>query len=163
MALSNIAGVGGGGVAVPILMGFFHFGMKPAISASSFAITITTLARFAINFTKKHPEKPNVALLNYNIATIMMPTTLAGAQIGAIIMLMCPSLIIQILLTLTLAALTLQTYSKAQQISGIEDEKEKMRKVTDSQLEEISPSEALMSGRLENEGFYKLDEIENKD
>lgn len=59
MALSNIAGVGGGGVAVPLLMGFFHFSTKPSISISSFAITITTLARFTINFTKKHPEKPN--------------------------------------------------------------------------------------------------------
>ena len=59
MALSNIAGIGGGGVAVPLLMGFFHLHTKQAVAISSFCIAITTLTRFAINFGRKHPEKPN--------------------------------------------------------------------------------------------------------
>lgn len=94
MALSNIAGIGGGGVAVPLLMGFFHLDTKPAIAISSFNIAITTMTRFIINFDKKHPEKPNVAVVDYNIATIMMPTCLAGAQIGSFILVTFPALII---------------------------------------------------------------------
>lgn len=79
MALSNIAGIGGGGVAVPLLIAFFHLETKPAIAISSFCIAITTLTRFILNWHRKHPEKPNVAVIDYNIATIMMPTCLAGA------------------------------------------------------------------------------------
>ena len=94
MALSNIAGIGGGGVAVPTLMLFFHLDTKPAIAISSFTISITTLCRFYINFKRRHPEKPNVAIVDYNLATIMMPTTLAGAQIGAYLLLSLPSLLI---------------------------------------------------------------------
>ena len=71
MALSNIAGIGGGGVAVPLLIGFFHLNTKPAIAISSFNIAITTATRFILNFHRKHPEKPNVAVVDYNIATIM--------------------------------------------------------------------------------------------
>jgi uncharacterized membrane protein YfcA len=79
MALSNIAGIGGGGVAVPLLMGFFHLQTKQAVAISSFCIAVTTITRFAINFTRKHPEKPNQTILDYYLATIMMPTCLAGA------------------------------------------------------------------------------------
>ena len=93
-ALSNIAGIGGGGVSVPILMGMFYFDTKPAVAISSFAIFITTLATFIINFRKKHPEKPNVVIIDYSVVTIMMPCTLAGSQIGGLILVLFPSLVI---------------------------------------------------------------------
>ena len=47
-----------------------------------------------MNFKHKHPEKENVVVIDYNLVTIMMPTTLAGAQIGAIILITFPSLYI---------------------------------------------------------------------
>ena len=49
-ALSNIAGIGGGGVSIPIIMSFFYFTSKPSIAISSFAIFLTTLVRFVYNF-----------------------------------------------------------------------------------------------------------------
>ena len=79
MALSNIAGVGGGGVAIPLIMVFFHFKTKEAIAISSFTILLTTFSRFILNFKEKHPEKPNVCVIDYGLYTIMMPATLAGA------------------------------------------------------------------------------------
>lgn len=42
--LSNIAGVGGGGVSTPLAMAFFHLQTKQAVAVSSFTIFITTLA-----------------------------------------------------------------------------------------------------------------------
>jgi uncharacterized membrane protein YfcA len=78
-ALSNIAGVGGGGISVPILIGMFGFETKRAVAISSFAIFITTLASFLLNFKKMHPEKPNVVMIDYNLVTIMMPLVLIGA------------------------------------------------------------------------------------
>ena len=94
MMLSNIAGIGGGGVAIPIIMSMFYFSTKPAIAISSFSIFLTTLARFIMNFREKHPEKGNVVVIDYDLVAIMMPTTLAGAQIGALILITFPSLII---------------------------------------------------------------------
>ena len=107
MALSNIAGVGGGGVAIPIIMALFVFWTKPAIAISSFSIFLTTLARFIMNFKERHPDKNNVVVIDYDLVAIMMPTTLAGAQIGAVILVVFPSIIIQIILTLMLGFLAI--------------------------------------------------------
>lgn len=107
MALSNIAGIGGGGVAIPIIMAMFNFTTKPAIAISSFSIFATTVARFAVNFKERHPDKDNATVIDYDLVTIMMPTTLAGAQIGALILVVFPSLFIQIILTLMLLFLAI--------------------------------------------------------
>lgn len=79
MALSNIAGIGGGGVAIPIIMAMFVFPTKPAIAISSLSIFLTTLMRFFMNFRERHPSKDNVVVIDYDLVAIMMPTTLAGA------------------------------------------------------------------------------------
>jgi len=131
MALSNIAGVGGGGVAIPLIMVFFHFKTKEAIAISSFTILTTTFARFVINFKEKHPEKPNVCVIDYGLSTIMMPATLAGAQVGAYILLTFPSLFIQCFLTLVLAALAVQSTHKAIKITRKENEMIAAKKAAD--------------------------------
>lgn len=78
MLLSNVAGIGGGGIAIPVVIAFFNFTTKPAIAVSSFTIFVTTLARFLFTLKDKHPEKDAV-VIDYHLVTIMMPTTLAGA------------------------------------------------------------------------------------
>ena len=108
-ALSNVAGIGGGGISVPIVMAMYGFETKSAVAISSFAIFITSLASFIVNFYKKHPEKPQVVLIDYNLVTIMMPLVLVGAQVGGLILVLFPSLAIQIMLTLTLIGLMIQT------------------------------------------------------
>ena len=79
MALSNVAGIGGGGVAIPVVMAMFKFTTKPAIAISSFSIFLTTLSRFIMNFKEAHPENKNRVSIDYDLVSIMMPTTLAGA------------------------------------------------------------------------------------
>ena len=100
-----MAGIGGGGIAVPVLIAFFYFTTKTAIAISSFAIFLTTLASFIMNFKERHPEKNNVVVVDYDLVTIMMPTNLAGAQIGALILVTFPSVVIQVILTITLGLL----------------------------------------------------------
>ena len=79
MALANVAGVGGGGVAIPLIMAFFGFDTKTAIAISSFTIFCCTTARFFLNINSKHPEKPTVTEIDYGMSTVMMPATLVGA------------------------------------------------------------------------------------
>jgi uncharacterized membrane protein YfcA len=130
MALANVAGVGGGGVAIPLIMAFFHFKTKKAIAISSFTILCCTTARFILNFKEKHPEKPNVTVIDYGMTTVMMPATLVGAQVGALMLLMFPALVIQIILTIVLGLLAWQSTRKAIQITKKENIllKEKLEK-----------------------------------
>ena len=51
-------------------------------------------------------------VLDYGLASIMMPTTLAGSQIGGYILLLFPALYIQIALTLLLGFLSFNTFYK---------------------------------------------------
>jgi uncharacterized membrane protein YfcA len=102
MALSTVAGIGGGGVAIPMVMGLFNFSMKKAIAISSFSIMITTLARFFFNFNERHPEKPGCTSIDYGMTNVMMPLTLIGSLIGAFVYVSFPEIILQVLLTLLL-------------------------------------------------------------
>ena len=58
MMLSKVAGIGGGGIAIPIISYFFNFGIKPATAVSSFSILIASLAYFAYNYGLRNPDKP---------------------------------------------------------------------------------------------------------
>lgn len=115
-AASNVAGIGGGGITIPIVMQFFYFTTKPAIAISSFAILVGSFARFAVNWREMHPEKPKVVSIDYGMTMVMMPTTLAGAQIGSFILITFPSLAIQIMLTVMLIFLTYKSAVKGVQI-----------------------------------------------
>jgi uncharacterized membrane protein YfcA len=83
MLLSNVAGVGGGGVAIPLAMYFFNLSMKPAIAVSSFSIMASTVCRFFFNFGERHPEKDGCVSIDYGMTNVMMPLTLIGSMIGA--------------------------------------------------------------------------------
>lgn len=94
MALCTIAGIGGGGIATSMLEAFFKFNTKPAVAVSSFSILVCTTMRYFYNFGTRHPLKKHMNVLDYSLATIMMPTTLAGSQIGGYVLKSFPSLII---------------------------------------------------------------------
>ena len=105
MALCVVAGIGGGGIAVSLIIAFFKFTTKPAVAISSFSILINAIMRYVYNWKTKHPTKKGMVLVDYSLATIMSPTTLAGSQIGSIMLKTFPSLWIQVLLTLLLGLL----------------------------------------------------------
>jgi len=82
------------------------------VAVSSFSILVCTTFRFFYNFSTKHPNKPFMNVLDYSLASIMMPTTLAGSQIGGFILLVFPNLWIQVMLTMLLGYLTWLTTIK---------------------------------------------------
>mmetsp|Transcript_16460 Transcript_16460/g.27941 ORF Transcript_16460/g.27941 Transcript_16460/m.27941 type:complete len:185 (+) Transcript_16460:299-853(+) len=131
MTLATIGGVGGGGIAIPMVMGFFAFDMKKAIAISSFSIMITTIARFFYNFGERHPEKLNVTSIDYGMTNVMMPLTLIGSLTGAYVYVSFPELILQILLEVLLIILFLQSLRKGIQIYKKES-KELQKQATSS-------------------------------
>mmetsp|Transcript_34661 Transcript_34661/g.33853 ORF Transcript_34661/g.33853 Transcript_34661/m.33853 type:complete len:94 (+) Transcript_34661:268-549(+) len=93
MALSTIAGIGGGGVVIPFCMTFFGFPMKKAIAISGFSIFTCSITRFIYNVDQKHPKKSSV-VIDYGLSTIMLPLVLVGSLNGVVVNLMFPSLIL---------------------------------------------------------------------
>ncbi len=112
MALSTIAGIGGGGVVIPFCMTFFGFSMKKAISLSGFSILACSITRYIYNYGQKHPKKDAV-VIDYGLACVMLPTVLIGSLLGVIINMMFPALYLQVILSLLLVFLTIQAAIKA--------------------------------------------------
>jgi hypothetical protein len=133
-AAACIAGIGGGGISVPILMGMFGFDTKPAVAISVFSIFVSSLSSFVINFKKMHPDKPQAVLIDYGITSIMMPLVLAGSQVGGLILVMSPSLAIQIGLTITLVFLCIQTVFQAIAITRKENLKLKVHDLPKAEI-----------------------------
>ena len=49
LVITNVAGIGGGGTVVPVLMIFMRFDAKNAIALSNFSIFLSSLMRWIIN------------------------------------------------------------------------------------------------------------------
>ena len=94
MALCMVAGGGLGVFAISMLIAFFRFDTKQAVAISSFSILICTTMRFFYNFKTRNPQKPHMILIDYGLASVMMPTTIAGSQIGGYVLLIFPALYI---------------------------------------------------------------------
>jgi uncharacterized membrane protein YfcA len=127
MMLCTVAGIGGGGITIPILQVFFVFAFKEATAISGISILICSIARYIYNFKQMHPEKKSVAI-DYGLAIIMLPTVMMGSFIGVIMNAAMPDLILQICLTLLLGFLTVQSALKAKEIMNKENEKLKAKK-----------------------------------
>ena len=106
MALSIIAGIGGGGVITPICMSFFSFGTKHTIAISGFTILACSIVKFIMSLRQKHPHKEAV-VIDYGLATVMLPTVLMGSMIGVFVNVILPEFYLQVVLTSLLFILAL--------------------------------------------------------
>ena len=103
--ITTMAGIGGSQIVTPICIVLFGFITKESIPAVTFATFASTITSFIANWRVKHPEKSHAVLYDYGIISIMMPLTLAGAQIGSFLLVLMPGLIITIAITLILTLL----------------------------------------------------------
>lgn len=133
MLLSNVGGIGGGGIAIPLAMYFFSLSFKPAVAISSFSIMMSTLGRFFYNFGERHPEKKGCTSIDYGMTNVMMPLTMIGSMVGAYVYKSFPDLILLIILTLLLVVLAGESARKYRSLRAKEIEEErKMQAVSDS-------------------------------
>lgn len=88
-----MAGVGGGGIVIPFCMTFFGFTTKGAIALSGFTILSCSVTRYVFSFNEKHPEKDAV-IIDYGLATIMLPIVMMGSMTGVLVNIMFPSLVL---------------------------------------------------------------------
>lgn len=122
MALCTVAGIGGGGPATYTVKAFFKFDMKSAIAISSFSILACSTMRFFYNFNTKNPKQKNMAVIDYGLASIMMPTTIAGSFIGGYFLLVFPAIYIHIALVVLFIFLTILTFGKATKMAKLEED-----------------------------------------
>jgi uncharacterized membrane protein YfcA len=110
---ANMGGISGGGIVVPIAIGFFKFDPKNAIALSNFSICIGSILRFLLNAHKPHPLKNGKGLLvDQNLSIIMLPMIISGVLIGVILNMLMPELVICAAYALLLAYLGFGLFKK---------------------------------------------------
>lgn len=72
------------------------------------------MTRFLMfSLRERHPSKPDATVIDYSLASIMIPCVLLGGYIGALFNVIFPQAILSIMMTLLLVYVTFESFSKA--------------------------------------------------
>jgi uncharacterized membrane protein YfcA len=119
--ISLAAGVGGGGLFVPLIMMALNFDIRIASALSQSMLVGGALAAFGYNLMHTHPSAPGRPLVDFELACLCGPALMAGAQIGSVVHATLPTSFLVVLLVVVLADAAKKGWSNAVKIS----EKEK--------------------------------------
>jgi uncharacterized membrane protein YfcA len=122
LLLAAGAGIGGGGILIPIFILIFQFPVKYAVPLSSVTVLGGSLANNLLNLRKSHPDHPSRPIIDWDLIIQLEPMTIAGALIGADLNNFLPDYATVILLFLLLSATAYKTLQKANKLHDKETE-----------------------------------------
>eukprot|EP00756_Hemistasia_phaeocysticola_P013245 Hpha_TRINITY_DN15262_c1_g10::TRINITY_DN15262_c1_g10_i1::g.64294::m.64294 len=110
-AVATTAGVGGGGIFVPLLIIMCGFSAKAATGTSQALIFGACTAALSANIRRQHP-KAKRPLIDYEMCLFLAPMEMAGALLGVIVNVMLPTWLLQALMFVVLAYTAWKTGNK---------------------------------------------------
>lgn len=110
-SLAAGAGVGGGGLFVPIYAILLGVGGKPAVPLSKCTILGAALGNYVTIGWARHP-KADRPLIDYEVSTLMQAGELLGVTVGVLLNLLLPELVIMIFLAVLLSFNSYKTLKK---------------------------------------------------
>lgn len=114
---TSLGGLSGGGIHMPILMGFFFFTVKKAVPISNAAICFASASRFLWNAPLPHPNKNGKGVLvDHNLAMLMMPMAISGSSIGVIVNIIMPEAVVAIVFAVVVGYFSFSTGVVAYQV-----------------------------------------------
>ena len=77
--ITNVGGVGGGGIIMPVVMAFFKLDSKNSVALSNLSLSIASTIRFILNANRPHPLKNGKGLLiDLSLTSIILPMIVSG-------------------------------------------------------------------------------------
>ena len=76
---------------------------------------MASIAKVGLSLRSKHPEKDTV-IIDYGLASVMLPTVLIGSLFGVFINVIFPAVILNSILTLILILLAIQSGYQAYKV-----------------------------------------------
>jgi uncharacterized membrane protein YfcA len=137
---SLAAGVGGGGLYVPLLMFVLSFDTRVATALSQAMLFGGAFAAFVYNIQMSHPNRPDRPLINFELALLMAPALMGGAQVGSVVHAVAPPIVTLVLLILVLGDAARKGIRSATNIAAKEAKNEERH--TDPQaMESVAPDQ----------------------
>ena len=79
---ATAGGLSGAGIIIPVMLIFLQMDMQDAVPISTCIGSCSAIFRFIINFNKKHPNRPERNLVNYELVTLVLPLVFVGGLLG---------------------------------------------------------------------------------
>jgi uncharacterized membrane protein YfcA len=110
--LSAAAGMGGGGVYVPLLLLLVGLSAKEAVPLSQAMIVGGAVVNIFMFAGDRHPKYPHRPKIDYDVIMMMNPGLAAGVTVGVICNVVSPQWLIVVVLLVTLAITLQKSLSK---------------------------------------------------
>ena len=110
--IAACAGIGGGGLNVPIFILLFGFMIKEATPLSHSAVMANSFAQFLINWPIRHTQCDQ-PVLDYVAPLVLLPAQLAGNNLGVLLSPVIPADVLYILSICLLAMVTAKVARRA--------------------------------------------------
>mmetsp|Transcript_106314 Transcript_106314/g.328286 ORF Transcript_106314/g.328286 Transcript_106314/m.328286 type:complete len:451 (-) Transcript_106314:305-1657(-) len=156
--ISLAAGVGGGGMFVPLLMMFLSFNAKIATALSQSMLLGGAMAAFLYNLDHSHPKAPARPLVDFQLACLMGATLMSGSQIGSVLHAVAPAAVLVFALCVVLIDAARKGVSNALNLQAKEREASASKAValldeesSESESDSLEPSSSESSVVLDNE------------
>ena len=120
--LSAAAGVGGGGINVPILIAIFGYSFKRSRTFSSCTLLGNYFSQILVNFPRSHPHKSIRPLVYIELILVLLPAQLGGSNIGSILAEILPDPILFVIALCVLSFASIFAYLKGQKLYAKENE-----------------------------------------
>lgn len=111
LVIAGAAGLGGGGMLIPIYILVMNFNAKSAIPLAAATVLGGSIANTMLNSVKRHPNA-NRPLIDWDMVLMMEPMAIAGAIIGAFLNKLLPQTVIIVLLVLLLGYTSKNMFKK---------------------------------------------------
>ena len=139
LILAAGAGIGGGGILVPIFILIFEFPIKHSIPLASVTVLGGAIANNALNARKRHPDHPGRPAIDWDLIIQLEPMTIAGALIGTDLNDVLPDVVLVVMLFLLLSITAYKTLQKAHILH--EKETEELAKASQHETDNLLTNE----------------------
>ena len=145
--LAGAAGIGGGGLNVPILMLVGGFVVEEAVPLSHVAVFGNAIAQNLVNVQKAHPHDSSRPLIDMNLPLLLLPSLIGGNVAGVMVGPSLPPTGVIILACILLLFVTIKTFLKACRSYRQECADAAAAKLHNSEVYNPGRDEPLLPGR----------------
>jgi len=138
--LAGAAGIGGGGLNVPLLMLIQGFYIYEAVPISHVLVFGNSVAQNLVNLQRRHPKDQRRPLVDFDVPLLLLPAQLGGNAVGVILSPVLPSTLLVLLSCAVLVLATSKTLHR-----GLKDFGQERRANSQAREAGSAPGEALAS------------------
>lgn len=114
------AGVGGGGILVPIFNLVQGLHIKQSTALAQAVIAASGLGSAAYSLTHPHPHIPSQPLVDLTLVLVLTPSLLLGIAVGVLLNAISPPILIIIAIVTVLSTMAYRTFKVANRLKSLE-------------------------------------------